>query len=159
MRSGPVAGRCRLGAEGAVSPVLLTLISVLERALRQPRGSCDDNHATLLFRVSPQHPRALGGGRRGDGEQAAEHGDLDARPASGHGCALRYARIAYWITSSARCSKDCGIVRPSALAVLRLITSSNLVGCSTGRSPGFAPLRILSTYVAARRNKSATFGP
>jgi hypothetical protein len=29
-------------------------------------------------------------------------------------------------------------------AVFRLITSSNLVGCSTGRSAGFAPLRILS---------------
>jgi hypothetical protein len=28
------------------------------------------------------------------------------------------------------------------LAVLRLITVSNLVGCSTGRSAGFAPLRI-----------------
>src|SRR5215813_6736235 len=28
------------------------------------------------------------------------------------------------------------MVRPSALAVLRLITSSNLVGCSTGRSDG-----------------------
>ena len=34
-------------------------------------------------------------------------------------------------------------MRPSALAVLRLMTSSNLVGCSTGRSAGFAPLRIL----------------
>ena len=32
-----------------------------------------------------------------------------------------------------------------------LTTNSNLVGCSTGRSPGFAPLRILSTYAAARR--------
>ena len=30
-----------------------------------------------------------------------------------------------------------------ALAVLRLITNSNLVGCSTGNSAGFAPLRIL----------------
>ncbi len=49
------------------------------------------------------------------------------------------------ITSSARPSSDRGIVRPRALAVLRLITSSNLVGCSTGRSPGLAPLRILST--------------
>jgi len=28
-------------------------------------------------------------------------------------------------------SSDCGIVRPSALAVLRLMTSSNFVGCST----------------------------
>ena len=41
-------------------------------------------------------------------------------------------------------------MRPSALAALRLITSSNLVGCSTGISPGLAPFRILSTYVAAR---------
>jgi hypothetical protein len=35
---------------------------------------------------------------------------------------------------------------------------SNFVGCSTGRSAGFAPLRILSTYVAARRNKSVKLG-
>jgi len=49
------------------------------------------------------------------------------------------------ITSSARESRVGGTSRPSALAAFRLITSSNLVGCSTGRSPGFAPLRILST--------------
>ncbi len=48
-------------------------------------------------------------------------------------------------TWSARPSSDGGIVRPRALAVLRLMTSSNFVGCSTGRSPGFVPLRILST--------------
>src|SRR5262245_46450506 len=58
----------------------------------------------------------------------------------------------YWITSSARSSNDGGITRPSAFAVLRLITSSNFVGCSTGRSPGLAPLRILSTKCAVRRN-------
>jgi hypothetical protein len=34
------------------------------------------------------------------------------------------------------------------LAVLRLITNSNFVGCSTGRSPSFAPLRILDALVA-----------
>src|SRR3989442_9265804 len=51
----------------------------------------------------------------------------------------------HWITSSARKSSDCGIVSPSALAVLSLMTSSNFVGCSNGRSPGFAPFRILST--------------
>ena len=38
-----------------------------------------------------------------------------------------------------------GMVKPICLAVLRLITSSNFVGCSTGRSAGLAPLRILST--------------
>ena len=31
-------------------------------------------------------------------------------------------------------------LRPSALAVLRLMTSSSLVGCSTGKSAGFSPL-------------------
>src|SRR5205807_5985174 len=57
----------------------------------------------------------------------------------------------YSITWSARSSSDCGIVKPNTLAVLRLMTSSNFVGCSTGRSAGFAPLRILSTYIAERR--------
>src|SRR5262249_33428881 len=43
------------------------------------------------------------------------------------------------ITSSARASSVGGTVRPSALAVLRLITSSNLVGCITGKSAGLGP--------------------
>jgi hypothetical protein len=51
----------------------------------------------------------------------------------------------YLITLSARASTFCGIVRPFCFAVLRLITNSNFVGCSTGSSAGFAPLRILST--------------
>jgi hypothetical protein len=47
------------------------------------------------------------------------------------------------ITSSARDRIAGGMVRPSALAVLRLMTNSNVVGCTTGRSAGLAPLRIL----------------
>src|SRR5437870_4044678 len=43
------------------------------------------------------------------------------------------------ITSSARASSVGGTSRPSALAVLRLITSLYWVGASTGRSPGFSP--------------------
>src|SRR5262249_44836122 len=46
------------------------------------------------------------------------------------------------ITSSARASSIGEISRPSALAVARLITSSKRVGCTTGRSAGFAPLRM-----------------
>ena len=42
-------------------------------------------------------------------------------------------------------SKVGGTSRPSALAVLRLMTSSNLVGACTGRSAGFSPLRMRST--------------
>src|SRR6516162_6450944 len=63
------------------------------------------------------------------------------------------------ITSSARASSDGRIVRPSAVAVIRLMTRSNLIGCSTGKLAGFAPRRILSTKSPARRNRSGTFAP
>jgi hypothetical protein len=61
------------------------------------------------------------------------------------------APLHYSMTSSAMASTTGGIVRPRALAVLRLMTSSNLVGCSTGISAGCCPFRILSTNSAARR--------
>ncbi|MBM2844101.1 MAG: merR-type protein [Anaerolineales bacterium] len=77
--------------------------------------------------------RLLGlGGERGGHEAASQR--ADELPPRGH-----------WMTSSARSRSDCGIVSPSAFAVLRLITSSNFVGCPMGRSAGFVPLRILST--------------
>ena len=50
----------------------------------------------------------------------------------------------YSITSSARASKDSGMVSPSALAVFRLTTRSNLVGASTGMSSGLMPWRTLT---------------
>src|SRR5215472_409160 len=50
-------------------------------------------------------------------------------------------RRRYSMTSSAIASTPGGIVRASALAVLRLIASSSLVGCRTGRSATFVPLR------------------
>ena len=52
--------------------------------------------------------------------------------------------ITYLITFVARMSTIGGIVRPRALAVLRLIKNSNPIGRSTGSSAGLAPLRILS---------------
>src|SRR5262249_34361087 len=63
------------------------------------------------------------------------------------------------ITSLANASSRSGTLRPSAFAVFRLITSSNLIGCWTGRSDALAPLRILSTYDAVRTNKSISSGP
>ena len=47
-------------------------------------------------------------------------------------------------------SSVAGIVMPSALAVLRFMIKSKCVGCSTGKSPGFSPLRILLICLAAR---------
>src|SRR6516164_4504136 len=49
------------------------------------------------------------------------------------------------MTSSARASNVGGTFRPIALAALRLITSSYLVGACTGRSAGFWLLKIRST--------------
>ncbi len=51
----------------------------------------------------------------------------------------------YSITSLARSKNNSGMVNPSAFAVVLLTTRSNLSGCSTGMSAGFAPRRILST--------------
>jgi hypothetical protein len=64
-------------------------------------------------------------------------GDRRSRP--------RWSSTRYSMTWSARSRSVCGIVRPRALAVLRLMINSNLVARSTGRSAGRAPLKILST--------------
>src|SRR5262249_39521379 len=45
------------------------------------------------------------------------------------------------ITSSARPSSGSGTVRPNALAVLKLMYSSTLVVCWTGRLGGLSPLK------------------
>ena len=63
--------------------------------------------------------------------RAAEHGDELAAP--------------YSITSSASATSLSGTLRPSVLAVLRLMTISNMAACVTGRSDGFSPLRMRPT--------------
>src|SRR5262249_42091338 len=55
------------------------------------------------------------------------------------------------ITSSARPSSERGTVRPSSLAVLKLMTSWTFVDCWTGRSEGFARFRIRPMYIPAWR--------
>jgi hypothetical protein len=51
----------------------------------------------------------------------------------------------YSKTSSARARRDGGISTPSDFAVLRLIASRYLEGCSIGSSAGLAPFSIRST--------------
>src|SRR5436309_11690507 len=65
----------------------------------------------------------------------------------------------YSITSSASASSVGGRSMPSVLAIRRLSTRLNVVGCSTGMSAGLAPLRILSTTSAARLNNADMLGP
>src|SRR5215831_8500269 len=93
----------------------------------------------------------------GDPPDAVVLAQVDGRrveiPLSHRRCLLSRAKpsgskdmlAGYRITSSARPSTDGGIVSPMAAALFRSITRSNFVGCSMGRSPGLAPLRILST--------------
>src|SRR5262249_27988951 len=81
----------------------------------------DPPHAVALLRARRKRPRR---------HRSAE--PRDERPAP------------HWITSSAVASSVSGTVRPRALAVLRLMTNSNLVGACTGRSAGFSPRKIRS---------------
>ena len=63
-------------------------------------------------------------------------------------------RANYSINSSARASSVGEMVMQSAFAVLRLMTSSNFVGCSTGKSAGLAQ-RAQTDYAGG---KSRPFG-
>jgi hypothetical protein len=63
------------------------------------------------------------------------------------------------MTSSARSRIDVGTSRPSAFAVLRLMTSSNFVGCRTGNSAGLVPRRIRAVYMPMRRYTSVMLVP
>jgi hypothetical protein len=75
--------------------------------------------------------------------------EADSRTAQKRTLVLADATVlTHRITSSALSRIDCGMVMPSALAVLILTSRSNFVGCSIGRSPGLAPFSILSTNTA-----------
>jgi len=55
---------------------------------------------------------------------------------------IRIQKARYSITSLAAAYRAAETIIPSAFAVFKLMTRSNLVGCTTGRSPGFVPLRM-----------------
>src|SRR5262245_28315546 len=101
-----------------------SLIVVLEKSSAGQQHA-DSPHPLRLLRARRERPPCCAAEQRD--ELAAFH-----------------AR-AHSITSSARSRNDSGILRPSALAVVRLTMRSYLVGCSTGRSSGLVPRRILLT--------------
>src|SRR5262249_60008073 len=80
------------------------------------------------------HPLSLRRARRERPRSSSAAEERDERAASDHS-----------ITSFAVASNDGGTSRPRALAVLRLISNSYLVGACTARSVGFSPLRMRST--------------
>src|SRR5262249_222951 len=118
------------------------------KSLRHPIGVTVVEYDVVTFEVaevaqplaeSIPHQRIIGGGEAGKrgGVWGGGCGRATEGRATKHG---KKVPPPHSMTSSARASSEDGTVRPSVLAVLRLISSSNLVGCSTGRSPGFVPL-------------------
>src|SRR5262249_46010893 len=89
---------------------------------RRAQAGVDQPNFEALLRARRERPR---------GRRSADERDELAAPHS--------------ITSWAAAMSFSGTLRPSACAVLRLTTNSNLVGCWTGRSPGLSPLRMRST--------------
>src|SRR5580693_9397099 len=104
--------------------------------IRSPAVEISDHGHCRLLRPRRERPR--------DGTAAETRDDL-APPHS--------------ITSSARPSSESGTGRPSALAVFRLMYSSTLVDCWTGRSAGFSPLRTRPVYMPTRRRGSVKLPP
>src|SRR5262245_33314375 len=84
----------------------------------------DAPHPLALLRARPKRPHH---------RRAAEQRD-ELAPAD------------HSITSSAATCKVSGTVKPSILAVFRLIINSNFVGLIMGKSAGLSPLRTLPVY-------------
>ncbi len=113
-----------------IAPFDVTIFPhALQKRLDENPGGC----SLAQRKPGDERPlrRRLGEHRMRPSRRAAEQRDELAPPHS--------------ITSSASASSRSGTFRPSVLAVLRLMTSSNLVGCWTGNSAGLAPLRMRST--------------
>src|SRR5262249_50703232 len=97
---------------------------------RQPR--CARLRTTRVEISDHRHPLLRPCRERPRDRRATEQRDECAAPHS--------------ITSSASVSRLSEIFRPSVFAVLKLITSSNLLANMIGRSPGLVPLRIRAAY-------------
>src|SRR5260221_7565641 len=87
-------------------------------------------------------------------------GDIVAASSSDH-CSdkielLPHGDCPFWVISGhLQCKKACPLYprkrRPSALAVLRLMTSSTFVTCCTGRPAGLSPLRMRPVHPKVRK--------
>jgi hypothetical protein len=114
---------------------------------KPPRGSVV-RHSKFGFRCRRWVKSALERQREPTGHvrfapKADKQADVSLSPLCAISCREQSQQAAtYSITSSAINCIALGTGIPSAAAVPRLMTSSNLVGWSTGRSPAFSPLRM-----------------
>src|SRR5262249_25301903 len=173
--------RRRASRYKGISPLPVALVEGRQRAHWYPPGTTDSlvaRKAKAAHQINPVVAQSKIGGRALDGFYTRDFDFRQGRcrglgrpqrprllrmcckrPCRSHAYKQAEVTSPHSITSSARASRLSGTVRPSAFAVLRLSTSSYLVGCWTGRLAGFSPLRIRSTYAAERRTMSTVFGP
>ena len=124
--------------EPPIQPYLLTPAYFKHsRKGNQENETWSDSNVVLWAGQCPQGSKTEVAALRRDGCFAPvnRHRQALARP-------RRAKRRHHSITSSASASSFAGISMSSALAVLTLMTSWNLVACMTGRSAAFLPLRI-----------------
>jgi hypothetical protein len=130
------------------------LAQAIEQVLgRRRRGGASQQTDGTRLTAECQEPAAESspnsGGELEPQDRRHPNASIRHKPASARD-GKRHLR-SYSMTSSALDSSDDGTVIPSAWAVLRLMTRSYFVGCSTGISAGDAPLRMRSTYWVWRR--------
>src|SRR5262249_2048136 len=119
--------RARVAKTALISRLLLALWTWICNPMARAAGSTSLNARSPVKDADHRHRRLLRAHHeRPRGRRAAEKRDERAPFHS--------------ITSSASARRVGGISRPIVLAVCRLMTNSNLVALSTGRSVGFSPL-------------------
>src|SRR5262249_46225955 len=111
------------------------------KALAKSAQRVGEHIRRLAVQESDRRHRALLRVRGARREQPRSGG----RGAERSGQAAAAKPRAHSITSSAIASSVGGTVRPSVRAIWWLMTSSNLVDCTTGRSAGLVPLRMRAT--------------
>ena len=131
-------------AGGSASALSLSRPAQASLTLR-PAGSLSGPQATFVTRLQPLRLPARAARQLPD-QSTTLRVDSSSTDDPRLRAALPGSDISqrHSINSLARSRNVSGIVSPSALAVVRLIMRSNLVGCSTGMSAGFAPRKILS---------------
>src|SRR5262245_26302713 len=135
-----------IGGQRHQAVILVFSVLVVDRDV----AALDTSHAAKALAKRTLHLR---GGRTRAAAQIPDHRHWlllcarRERPHNGRAAEQRdeLATAAHSITSPVRASSEIGGSRPSALAVVRLMTSSNLSANWTGKSPGSAPLRMRST--------------
>ena len=132
---------------GAVLATSILILGIAEARAQTP--TCSDFMNNVYAIREPRTRKAVREQRQRVTEWPIREADIARRRWHGRKvprpAVSRCSKRSYSITPSARTRKDSGTVSPSAFAVVTLTMRSNLLGCSTGRTAGFAPRKILST--------------